>query len=78
MVSGGPLKEHFLRLFPRAFILTAHIGGAFISLWLGRIDLLLAGICFGIPSAFLFLDLLPGGKGRTISLMRRIAGRRTE
>ncbi|MDG6226127.1 MAG: hypothetical protein QCI82_11525 [Candidatus Thermoplasmatota archaeon] len=66
------MKEAFLRYFPRAFILAAHLGGVAISLWMNRWDLLAAGIAFGIPSTLLFLDLLPGGKGHMIKLIERI------
>jgi len=39
---------------------------------MGRYDLLAAGIAFGVPSTILFLDLLPGGKGYIIKVIRWI------
>ncbi|MEA3559854.1 MAG: hypothetical protein U9R75_11430 [Candidatus Thermoplasmatota archaeon] len=66
------VKRAFLKWYPKVFILTAHIGGCAICIWMGRMDLLIAGIAFGITSSMLFYDLMPGGKGWTISLMRKL------
>jgi hypothetical protein len=50
----------------------AHLAGLSIAFWMGRYDLIVAGIAFGIPSTLLFFDLLPGGRGRTVSMIERI------
>ena len=63
-------KEAFLRWYPETFVATAHIGGAAICVWMGRWDLLAAGLAFGIPSALLFWDLLPGGRGYIIKFLK--------
>jgi hypothetical protein len=64
----------FMRGFPHFFVLSAHAAGIGISLWMGRYDLLAAGIGFGIPSTLLFFDLLPGGKNRMVKALRWILG----
>ena len=69
MVSGT-FRKAFLRWYPETFVATAHLGGAAICVWMQRWDLLAAGIAFGIPSALLFWDLLPGGKGIIIRLIK--------
>ncbi|MGA1820884.1 MAG: hypothetical protein ACMUHU_07750 [Thermoplasmatota archaeon] len=71
MVIGG-IKRAFLRWYPETFVAFAHLGGAAICIWMERWDLLAAGLAFGIPSALLFWDLLPGGRGYIIRLMRLI------
>jgi len=71
MVMEG-LKKAFLRWYPETFVATAHLGGATICIWMGRWDLLAAGIAFGIPSALLFWDLLPGGRGYIIRFIKLI------
>jgi hypothetical protein len=58
--------------YPEVFVLLAHVSGAAISVWMGRWDLLVAGIAFGIPSMLLFHDLSPNGKGYMIDWLRRI------
>lgn len=65
------VKEAFIRWYPKAFILTAHVGGAAICIWMRRWDLLTAAFLFGVPSTLLFLDLMSGGKGIMISLIKR-------
>jgi hypothetical protein len=62
--------EIFMRGYPHFFVIAAHSGGIAIAIWLGRWDLLIAGIAFGIPSTMLFYDLLPGGGNRTVKLLR--------
>jgi hypothetical protein len=57
--------------FPEIFALTAHVSGAAISIWMGRWDLLAAGMAFGIPSFVLFHDLSPGGKGYVIRILKK-------
>jgi hypothetical protein len=57
--------------YPEVFAFIAHAGGIAISIWMGRWDLLVAGICFGIPSTWLFHDLSPHGKGWIIGFIRR-------
>lgn len=50
----------------------AHLAGLSIAFWMGRYDLIIAGIAFGIPSTLLFLDLLPGGRNRIVGLIGNI------
>lgn len=57
--------------FPEVLVFMAHAAGIVISVYMGRWDLLAAGIAFGVPSTFLFHDLSPSGKGLVISLIRR-------
>lgn len=66
------VKKLFIRWFPKVFVLTAHIGGAAICLWMERWDLLIAGIAFGIPSTLLFMDLMPGGRGVMIKVVKKL------
>ncbi len=58
--------------YQEVFVLLAHLAGVVISVWMGRWDLLAAGIAFGIPSTFLFHDLSPGGRGYMISIIQRL------
>jgi len=71
MVMGG-VKKAFMRWYPETFVATAHLGGTAICIWMERWDLLIAGLAFGIPSTLLFWDLLPGGRGYIIRLMKLI------
>jgi hypothetical protein len=64
------LKRGFMRWYPESFVITAHVGGAIICILMQRWDLLIAGLAFGIPSALLFFDLLPGGKGFIIKFLK--------
>ena len=68
------IREKAYRLYPHLFVASAHLGGILMSIWMKRWDLLLAGILFGIPSTLLFYDLLPGGKGRIIRVVRKLTG----
>lgn len=63
-------RKAFLRWYPETFVALAHLGGAALCIWMERWDLFAAGIAFGIPSTFLFLDLLPGGRGYMIRLLK--------
>ncbi len=58
--------------FPEWLALLAHVAGVTISIWMGRWDLVAAGIAFGVPSALLFHDLSPSGRGLIISFLRKI------
>ncbi len=58
--------------YPEVFVFMAHLAGAVISIWMGRWDLLTAGMAFGIPSTLLFHDLSPNGRGVMIALIRKI------
>ncbi|MBN1538938.1 MAG: hypothetical protein JW939_02250 [Candidatus Thermoplasmatota archaeon] len=64
------IKRSFLRWYPETFVVLAHMGGTLLCIWMERYDLLAAGIAFGIPSALLFRDLLPGGRGLTVKIIR--------
>lgn len=64
------LKRGFLRWYPESFVIFVHLGGAALCVWMERWDLLAAGLAFGIPSALLFFDLLPGGKGYLIRFLK--------
>lgn len=66
------MKERLFRLYPHLFVSAAHMGGLLLSVWMKRWDLFIAGILFGIPSSFLFFDLLPGGRGYTIRFVKGI------
>ncbi len=58
--------------YQEIFVLLAHLAGVVISVWMGRWDLLVAGMAFGIPSALLFHDLSPGGRGIMIGIIKRL------
>jgi hypothetical protein len=64
------VRSAFLRWYPESFVISAHIGGALLCIWMRRWDLMAAGIAFGIPSSVLFFDLLPGGKGYIVRFMK--------
>jgi hypothetical protein len=69
MVMEG-LKSGFMRWYPESFVISAHVGGALLCIWMKRWDLLAAGLAFGIPSSLLFFDLLPGGNGYMIRFIK--------
>ena len=64
------VKNGFIRWYPESFVISAHLGGALLCIWMKRWDLLIAGAAFGIPSSLLFFDLLPGGKGYIIRFLK--------